>query len=333
MTVEYGLVRFGVLGAADIGRKVIPGINASAICSVDAVASRDLVKAEAYAEELSIPRAYGSYEELLADSDIDAVYIPLPNHMHAEWSIAAVRAGKHVLCEKPLAMDASEARSIVQAASEADRYVVEAFMYRHHPSWVRVKEIVDSGRIGELLHVQSFFSYFNDDPKNIRNQVEAGGGALYDIGCYCINLSRFLYGSEPVVESASIQRDASGTDIVTSAIMSFDRGMATFTCSTRLEDDQRVHIYGSKGRISIEIPFNIPTDQPTRISISEGGNLPNDPSIEMEIFDPMDPYTNQADAFADLVLGRSGPAVPRGDGVQNMTAIDSVFAIASSSSV
>ena len=204
MTTEDRIVRFGVLGAANIGRKVIPGIGASATCNVDAVASRDLAKAEAYAAELSIPRAYGTYEGLLADPEIDAVYIPLPNHMHAEWSIAAVRAGKHVLCEKPLAMNAVEAESIMRAASEADRYVVEAFMYRLHPSWVRVKELVDSGRIGELSNVQSFFSYFNDDPDNIRNQVEAGGGALYDIGCYCINLSRFLFGSEPVVESAMI---------------------------------------------------------------------------------------------------------------------------------
>ncbi|MCL1595242.1 MAG: Gfo/Idh/MocA family oxidoreductase, partial [Actinomycetia bacterium] len=253
MSAEHDLVRFGVLGAANIGRKVIPGINGSAMCRVDSVASRDLARAEAYADELSIPRAYGTYEALLADPEIDAVYIPLPNHIHAEWSIAAVRAGKHVLCEKPLAMNAVEAESVMRAATEADRYVVEAFMYRLHPSWVRVKELVDSGRIGELSNVQSFFSYFNDDADNIRNQVEAGGGALYDIGCYCINLSRFLFASEPVVDSATIQRDESGTDVVTSAILSFGSGTATFTCSTRLEDDQRVHIYGSKGRISIEI--------------------------------------------------------------------------------
>jgi predicted dehydrogenase len=326
MTVEDGTVRFGVLGAANIGRNVIPGIEASDLCSVDAVASRDLAKAEAYARELSIPRAYGAYEELLADPEIDAVYIPLPNHLHAEWSIAAVRAGKHVLCEKPLAMNAAEAESVMDAASETGRYVVEAFMYRLHPSWVRVKEIVDSGRIGELATVQSFFSYFNDDPRNVRNRVETGGGALYDIGCYCINLSRFLFDSEPVVESAMIQRDETGTDVVTSAILSFDRGTATFTCSTRMEDDQRVHIYGSEGRISIDVPFNIPTDQPSRISISQGGNLPNDPSIETEIFEPMDPYTSQADAFANLVLGRAEPAIPLGDGVHNMTVIDSVFA-------
>lgn len=328
MTTEQGLVRFGALGAAKIGRKVIPGINASSMCRVDAVASRDLGKAEAYAVELSIPRAYGSYEELLADPEIDAVYIPLPNHMHAEWSIAAVRAGKHVLCEKPLAMNALEAESVMHAATDANRHVVEAFMYRLHPSWIRVKELVDSGRIGELATVQSFFSYFNNDPNNIRNQVGAGGGALYDIGCYCINLSRFLFGSEPVVESATIQRDETGTDTVTSAILAFDRGTATFTCSTRLEDDQRVHIYGSKGRISIEIPFNVPTDQPSRISISEGGNLPNDPRIETEVFEPMDPYTSQADAFAELILGLAGPAIPLDDGVRNMKVIDSIFDLA-----
>ncbi|MGI9585761.1 MAG: Gfo/Idh/MocA family protein [Acidimicrobiia bacterium] len=321
-----GVVRFGVLGAADIGRKVVPGIQASENCRVDAVASRTLAKAEAYAAELSIPRAYGGYDELLADPNIDAVYIPLPNDMHAEWSIAAVRAGKHVLCEKPLAMNASEAASVMKAASDADRYVVEAFMYRLHPSWKRVKEIVDSGEIGELSTVQSFFSYFNDDPENIRNRVASGGGALYDVGCYSINLSRFLFGTEPIVESATIQRDETGTDVVTSAILSFGEGTATFTCSTRLEDDQRVHIYGAKGRISIEIPFNIPPDQPSRISISQGGNLPSDPGIVSETFEPADPYACQANAFADLVLGNAGPAVPIGDGVLNMAVIDAVFA-------
>jgi predicted dehydrogenase len=325
-TIESGVVRFGVIGAADIGRKTLPGIQASPHCRVDAVGSRNLAKAQAYADELSIPRAYGSYEEVIADPDVDAVYIPLPNHLHAEWSIAAVRAGKHVLCEKPLTMNAPEAESVMAAAAEADRHVVEAFMYRHHPTWVRAKELVDSGQIGKLRAVQSFFSYFNDDRGNIRNQVEAGGGALYDVGCYCINLSRFLFGSEPVVESALIERDETGTDVVTSAILRFDTGSATFTCSTRLEDDQRVHIYGSRGRIALEVPFNIPPTQPTRIWISQGGNLPNDPSIETEVFEPMDPYQSQADAFAQLVLGTGERAVPLGDAVLNMAVLDAVFA-------
>ena len=217
-------IRWGILSTANIGRKkVIPGIRGAARCSVDAIASREPGRAAAVAAELDIPRAYGSYEELLADPEIDAVYIPLPNHLHAEWTKAAARAGKHVLCEKPLAMNADEAADMVAVCEAEGVRLMEAFMYRLHPSWVATRELVTSGRIGRLMSVDSWFSYFNDDPTNIRNIAEVGGGGLFDIGCYTINVSRFLFGAEPRTVDARLERDpATGVDILASAILGFD---------------------------------------------------------------------------------------------------------------
>ena len=208
---------------------------------------------------------------------MDAVYIPLPNSEHAAWTIAAARAGKHVLCEKPLAMTAAEAEEMVRACATEGVLLMEAFMYRLHPSWEAVRDLVASGRIGRVRAVQSWFSYFNDDPGNIRNVPELGGGALYDIGCYCINLSRMLFGGEPTGIEASVTRDATGTDVLTSAILAFDDDVAAFTCSTRAEPDQRVHIYGTEGRISIGIPFNIPPDRPTEVVRDIGRRSPGQP--------------------------------------------------------
>jgi predicted dehydrogenase len=258
-------LRWGILSTADIARKkVIPGIRKAARCEIVAIGSRDAAQARRVADELGIPSAHGSYEALLADPDVDAVYIPLPNHLHAEWTIAAARAGKHVLCEKPLAMTAADAELMAEACAAEGVRLMEAFMYRHHPAWVAAMDVVASGRIGRLRAVQSWFSYYNDDPANIRNQLEAGGGALFDIGCYSVNLSRMLFGAEPVRVSAAIDRDPQlGVDTLTSAILEFEDGQATFTCSTRVETDQRVHVYGTDGRLSIGIPFNIPPDRPT----------------------------------------------------------------------
>ena len=229
-------LRWGILSTADIARKkVIPGIQKAERCEVVAIASRDAANARSVADELGIATAHGSYEALLADDGVDAVYIPLPNHLHAEWTIAAARAGKHVLCEKPLAMTAADAARMVDACEEAGVRLMEAFMYRVHPSWVAVREIVASGRIGRLSSVQSWFSYYNDDPTNIRNQLDAGGGALFDIGCYTVNLSRMLFGSEPVAVHASMTRDpATGVDTTASAILEFVEGVAAFTVSTRV---------------------------------------------------------------------------------------------------
>ncbi|HSI99733.1 MAG TPA: Gfo/Idh/MocA family oxidoreductase [Patescibacteria group bacterium] len=323
-------LRFGVLSTASIGlTKVIPGIAAAPNCEVVAIASRDAGAARAAAERLGIGTAHGSYEALLADPEVEAVYIPLPNHLHAEWTIAAARAGKHVLCEKPLALRAADAERMVDACEREGVRLMEAFMYRQHPSWVAARDLVAEGRIGRLVAVQSWFSYYNDDPTNIRNLLEAGGGALYDIGCYCVNLSRMLFGAEPSRVVGSIVRDpVGGTDVVASGLLEFGDGVATFTASTRAEDDQRVHIYGSEGRISIEIPFNIPPHLPTRIHVAAGGDPPVAPSIETMTFEATDPYTAEAERFADAVLGGREVPVPPSDAVANLRVIEQLFATA-----
>jgi len=320
-------LRWGILSTANIGtEKVIPGIQAADRCSVVAIGSRDRARARQVADALGIERAHGSYEALLADPDVDAVYIPLPNHLHAEWTIAAARAGKHVLCEKPLAMTAADAQRMAEVCRTEGVLLMEAFMYRLHPSWVAVRELVASGRIGRLTAVQSWFSYFNDDASNIRNIASAGGGALYDIGCYNVNLSRMLFGSEPVRVSSAITGDpASGVDVVTSAILAFETGVATFTCSTRTETDQRVDVYGTEGRISIEIPFNIPSDRPTRIFVTAGGDPPVAPATETLTFATADPYTVEAAAFAAAVMDGTAVPVDPSDAVANLRVIERIF--------
>jgi len=322
-----GDVRWGVLSTAKIGiDKVIPATAAAERSEVVAIASRDPGRARAAASELGIPRAFGSYEDLLADPEVDAVYNPLPNHLHAEWTIAAARAGKHVLCEKPLATTSADAERMIEACEEEGVLLMEAFMYRLHPTWEAVTSFVASGRIGELKTVQSWFSYFNDDPGDIRNLVETGGGALYDIGCYCVNLSRMLFGAEPQRVQGSVLRDpVMGIDVLTSGILDFGDGVATFTCSTRAEPDQRVHIYGTDGRISIEIPFNIPPDRPTRVFVTAGGDPPVRPETEVLTFDPANEYTIQAERFAAAVLDGGQVPIPPSDAVGSLRVIEELF--------
>jgi predicted dehydrogenase len=324
-------LRWGIMSTADIGMaKVIPAIQQAERCTVVAIASRDGAVARAAADELGIPDAYGSYEELLAAPDVDAVYIPLPNHLHAEWTKTAAAAGKHVLCEKPLALTADEAQGMVDACAEAGVVFMEAFMYRLHPTWVAALELVRSGRIGDLVSMQIWFSYFNDDPDNIRNNPQIGGGTLMDIGCYGINAARLILGGEPSRVAASITRDPTmGVDIVTSAILEFGDVPATFTVSTRCETDQRVDIYGTRGRISIEIPFNIPWDQPTRVFVVAGGEPPTDPGTEVLTFPSANQYSIEAEVFARSVLdGVPLPYSPE-DGVANMRVIEQIVAAAS----
>ena len=325
-----GTLRWGILSTAKIAReKVIPGIGRAERCEVVAIASRDDDVARRVAGELGIPRWHGSYEALLADDAIDAVYIPLPNHLHAEWTIAAARAGKHVLCEKPLALEPAEAQRMVDACRAEGIVLMEAFMYRQHPSWRAVHDLVTSGRIGRLTAIQSWFSYYNDDPANIRNIRAYGGGALYDIGCYPVNLSRWLFGAEPDTIEASVVRDPdSGVDILTSAVLSFGEGQATFTSTIRAEDDQRVHIYGTEGRISIGIPFNIPPDWEAQVSVVAGGDPPTAPDVEVLTFAPVDQYTLQAEAFAATVLDGIPPARPVEEAVANMRVLERIVAAA-----
>jgi predicted dehydrogenase len=324
-----GALRFGVLSTADIGlRKVLPAMLRADRVEVVAIASRDRARAEAAGAELGVARAHGSYEDLLADPDVDAVYNPLPNHLHAEWTIAAARAGKHVLCEKPLATTVADAERMIAACEDAGVVLMEAFMYRLHPSWEATRDLVSSGRIGELRAVQSWFSYFNDDATNIRNRLDAGGGALFDIGCYCVNLSRMLFDAEPVRIRGSMTRDpAMGVDVLTSGILDFPTGVATFTSTTRAEPDQRVHVYGTEGRVEIAIPFNIPPDLPTRVSVAAGGDPPIAPDIEELVFEPVDPYTVQGERFAAAVLDGTPVPIPTADAVANLRVIEELFRV------
>ena len=321
-------VRWGVLSTADIGmEKVTPAIQRADNCDVVAIASRSIDRAAAAAAQLGIPRAYGSYEELLTDEDIDAVYVPLPNDLHAEWAMKAAAAEKHVLCEKPLAMNAAQAEAMATFCENAGVKLAEAFMYRHHPTWAEAVRLVRGGMIGELQAVQSWFSYYNDDPSNIRNKLANGGGALMDIGCYNINMSRMLFGAEPVRVEAAVRRDPGmGIDIVTSGVLEFPGGgQSTFTCSTRAEDYQRVHVVGTTGRIDIEIPFNIPPDRETKIFVVSGGEPPIEPATETLVFAPEDQYTIQARLFAQSVLDDTPIAVPISDAINNMKVIDAIL--------
>jgi predicted dehydrogenase len=324
-------VRWGILSTADIGlRKVIPAIQRADACEVVAIASRDADRAAAAAAQLGIPAWYGTYEELLAADDVDALYVPLPNDLHAPWTLRALAAGKHVLCEKPLALTAAQAAEMAAAADEAGRKLGEAFMYRHHPSWVEAVRLVREGVIGDLQAVQSWFSYFNDDPTDIRNRVDNGGGAVMDIGCYCIHLSRLLFGAEPTEVHATVRRDpVMGIDTLSSAVLAFPGGgQATFTCSTRAEPDQRVHIVGSRGRIDIEIPFNIPPDRETRIAVTAGGDPPVAPDTEVRTFPPADAYSLQATAFARAILDDTATPAPIEDAIANLRVIDAILGTA-----
>ena len=323
-------VRWGVLSTANIGmEKVTPGIQAGVNCEVVAIASRDAVRARAAADRLGIGTAHDSYEALLADDDVDAVYIPLPNQLHAEWTMAAARAGKHVMCEKPLALTSADAQEMVDVCAAEGVKFMEAFMYRLHPSWMAVRDLVVAGRIGEVRAMQAFFSYFNDDPDNIRNKVECGGGALMDVGCYPINAARMIFDGEPTAVHGSMRRDPRfGTDVVISALLEFGPAQASFTCSTQLEDYQRVHIVGTEGRIDVEIPFNIPPDLPTRIFVVAGGNPPVAPDVETITFDPRDQYTDEAEGFAAAILNDTAVPTPPQDGVANMRESEQIVAAA-----
>lgn len=324
-------VRWGVLGVANIAtRKVIPGMQKSARCEMRAIASRDADRARRAAQELGLSKAYGSYEELLADPEIDAVYNPLPNHLHVPWSIEAARAGKHVLCEKPIAMSAAEGQKLIEVRNQKGVKIGEAFMVRTHPLWLRARELVRSGETGNLRSIMSTFSYFNRDPNNIRNVLEFGGGGIMDIGCYPITMSRFLFGREPSRVAALIERDPGmQIDRLSSATLDFAPGQAVFMCSTQLVPFQRMQIFGEKGRIEIEIPYNIPPDEPTRIFI-DNGSQPAGRSARVEEFDICDQYMTQGEAFSKAIQEDTEVPVPLEDALGNMRVIDAVFRAAES---
>jgi predicted dehydrogenase len=324
-------VRWGVLGVSKFAvNKCIPGIQASALCEVAAIASRDIAKAKPAAEKLGIPAAYGSYEELLEDGSLDVIYNPLPNHLHVPWSIAAVKAGKHVLCEKPLAIAPKELEALVAARDAAGVLVGEAFMVRTHPQWLRTRELVASGRIGELRAAAGFFSYNNVDPENIRNRLDVAGGAIWDIGCYPVTTSRLVFGTEPVRVAATLVRDPQfGTDRLSSFLLEYPQGHAIFSCSTQLVPYQRMQFYGTKGRVEVEIPFNAPPDRPTRIFVDDGSDLFGG-GVKTETFETGDQYTWQADAFARAVLGEGPVPVPLEDSVKQLAVLTAIFKAAES---
>jgi predicted dehydrogenase len=309
-------IRWGVLGVAKIAtEKVIPAMQLGRLSEITAIASRDLARARAAAGSLGLPKAYGSYDALLADPDIDAIYNPLPNHLHVPWSIASLSAGKHVLCEKPLSLTVAEGMELLHARDRTGKKAGEAFMVRTHPQWLRTRQLVRSGAIGDLRSIFGFFSYFNDDRDNIRNVPEYGGGGLMDIGCYPINTSRFIFGEEPWRVSASVENDpALGTDRLTSAILDFPSGQSIFTCGTQLAPYQRMHFIGTRGKIEIEIPFNAPPDRPCRI-------LVNDIVEEVPVCDQ---YTIQGDEFSRAILEDSEVPVSLEDALHNMAVIEAV---------
>ena len=319
-------LRWGVLSTANIGiKKVLPAMQHGQYTAVDAIASRDLALARKAASDLGIPKAYGSYEELLADPEIDAIYNPLPNQFHVPWTAKAAEAGKHVLCEKPISLTVAEAMTLLAVRERTGVKIGEAFMIRSAPQWLRVAELLRAGRIGQLRSVAGFFSYFNDDPANIRNQVECGGGALLDIGCYCIQAARYGFGQEPKRVIGLVERDPQfHVDRLTSALLEFEGGQAIFTCSTQLVPYQRVQFFGTKGRIEIEIPFNAPKDRPTRIFIDETGELFGS-GIRTEELPTADQYTLQGDDFSRAVLEGGEVLVPLEEAIANMAVIEAVF--------
>src|SRR6266705_893144 len=296
-------VRWGILSTANIAvKKVVPAMQRGDWSEVKAIASRDLSKAQEVAKRLGIPKAYGSYEELLADRQIEAIYNPLPNHLHVPWTARAAGAGKHLLCEKPIALNRDEANTLIEVRDRTGKRIQEAFMVRTHPQWLATRDLIRAGRIGQLRSIVGFFSYFNPDKANIRNKLEFGGGALMDIGCYPITLSRFIFETEPKRVLGLMERDPEmRIDRLTSAVLDFPGGQSTFTCGTQLVPYQRMIFFGQKGR------------------------------IETVEFPPCDQYTIQGDLFSQAIRENKEQPIPLEDAIQNMGVIDAIFRSAASS--
>lgn len=324
-------IRWGVLGAAKIAvEKVIPAMQGGAHTEVVAIASRDLAKATEAAQRLGIGRAHGSYEALIADPDVDAIYNPLPNHLHLPWTKAAAEAGKHVLCEKPIGLNAAEARELIAIRDRTGVRIQEAFMVWTHPQWRRVVDLCRSGAIGTVRGYSGVFSYFNDDPSNIRNQVDWGGGGLMDIGCYLIMTSRMVFGEEPRRVLGLTERDPeSGVDILTSMLLDYPSGQAIGLCSTRVVPYQRVQILGTTRRLEVEIPFNAPNDSPCRVWMDDGEDL-SGKNTETLTLDTCDQYRIQGDLFSKAILDKTPQPYPLEMSVTNMEIIEAVFRSAAS---
>ena len=323
---EHVPVRWGILGAANIAlQRVVPAMQHSPHTPVIAIASRDLAKARLAADRLGIPRAYGSYQELIDDPDIEAIYNPLPNHLHVPWTIRAAEAGKHVLCEKPLALSAKEASRLLEVRARTGVQIAEAFMVRAHPQWAAVRELVAEGRLGELRLIVGHFSYFRRDLDDIRSRLEWGGGAIMDIGCYPITLSRWLFDEEPTAVIAAVDRDPDlHVDRLASGLLCFPSGQASFNCATQLVPSQRMELFGTEGRIELEIPFSPPSDHACRILVDDGTQL-GGAAAEAITLPAVDQYRLQAERFSEAVRGVGAVSVTLEDAIANMSVIDALF--------
>ena len=315
-------INWGILSTAYIAvEQVIPAMKKSKYCNLLGIASRDEKKAVEKSIMFDIPKSYGSYKDLLEDDEIEAVYIPLPNHLHVPWAIKALQKGKHVLVEKPIGLNTIESRNLMK---ESQKYpslkVMEAFMYKFHPQWIKIKELVQSGFIGELKSIQSSFSFFDDNPASIVNKKEYGGGSLMDIGCYPISLSRYLFNSEPRSVSAKIEYHKElGVDLLTSSVMEFDSGHSSFFCSTILEENQKVEIFGTNGIITVPVPFNPDKNKPSKLVIRRQNTKSE---IEFEICDQ---YEIQVDHFSVNILNDEIPQISLQDSINNLHIIEKIF--------
>ncbi len=321
-------IRWGVLGVSQhYHLRCSLGLRSARGLEMTAIASRDLTRAEAAARDYGMAKAYGSYDELLADRSIDAVYIPLPNHLHLEWIKRAADSGKHVLCEKPLGLSADEVRAAIDYTQEKGVLLMEAFMYRLHPQWIRAKELVSIGEIGAITAIQSHFFYNNKNPQNIRNQLETGGGSLRDIGCYAISTARFLIGREPYRVLALMQNDPDfGTDRLVSGVLDFGDAQASFVVGTQSYSQQRVQAFGSGGSLYIDLPFNAYPDVPLSLTVENG--------IGRRVIaaGPADQYRAEFEAFSDAVRGDREIPIPVHDAMANQRVIDALFTSAAAGS-
>jgi predicted dehydrogenase len=319
-------VKWGVLGVASIAtRKVIPGMQKGECCDIAAIASRDPERAKHAAAELGISKSYGSYEALLADPEIEAVYNPLPNHLHLPWSARAAEAGKHVLCEKPIALNVTETLELMRVRDRTGVKIGEAFMVKTHPQWLRVKDLAQGGAIGQLKSITTIFSYYNRDPQNVRHKPQWGGGGLLDIGSYPITLSRWLFNEEPWRVTGVLELDPDfGTDRLASGILEFSSGHSVFACGTQTNYYQRMELLGTTGRLAVDIPFNAPNDRPTQITVADGMAIYGG-KMEIEQIPTCDQYTIQGDAFSRAIRENTAVPVPLEDALGNMKVIDAIF--------
>lgn len=325
-------IRWGILSTAKIGQNsVIPALQKGELSEVIAIASRSIDKAKVAAESMGIPVAYASYEDLLADPNVDAIYNPLPNNMHLEWNIKIMEAGKHLLCEKPLGLSADEVEEMIRVRDRCGVKAGEAFMTKSHPQWHETRERIHRGEIGEPCLLQSAFTYYNTDPDNIRNKPSMGGGGMWDIGCYCVTMSRYVFEAEPLKVVAVMEMDSKfGVDRLGSVIMVFPTGQAQFFVSTQAALFQRMQILGDKGHMEVRIPFTPPIDQPTHIDQDEGNYLPQ--GITRHEYATVNQYTLMGDAFSKAILEDGEVPVSFEDALKNTKVLNAIFESARSGS-